>query len=84
VVGELGMHGTNVTNNRVRGLRLAQQNVCLKDEFLHTTRFIRTAPFAVLNGINYDGIHHYNGRADTYFHAGTAFGNGMIDLFENP
>lgn len=79
------MSGVNVTGPeavvaRVLGMRAAQHSVTLMDEFRNTTLFVRTAPYAVLNGTNYNGIYHYNGRADTYFYIGQAFGRGILHL----
>jgi hypothetical protein len=73
VIGELGMSGMSPEgkgSDRILALRAAQHSVTLLEEFQNTTLFVRTAPYAVLNGTNYNGIYHYNGRADTYFHIG--------------
>jgi hypothetical protein len=86
VVGELGMHGVNPEGHgadRVLALRLAQQNVCTRKEFEYNTQFVHTAQYAVLNGTSYNGIYHYNGRADTYYYVGQAFGRAMIELISN-
>jgi hypothetical protein len=86
VIGELGMHGMNVTGpgtDRVLALRAAQHSVTLMEEFKDTTLFVRTAPYTVMNGTVYNGIYHYYGRADTYFHIGQAFGRGMLQLLKN-
>jgi hypothetical protein len=88
VIGELGMHGLNVSGSgasnvasmRVASMRVAQEDVCLLPEFKNTSIFVRTAQFAVQ--IRFDGIHHYYGRADAYFHMGQALGNGMIQLLQ--
>jgi len=85
VIGELGMHGMSPYGrgaDRVLTLRAAQHSVPLLDEFVNTTLFVRTAPYAVLNETNYNGIYHYNGRADTYFKMGQAFGRGMLELIQ--
>jgi hypothetical protein len=74
------MHGLNPGGReagRVQALRAAQKNVCQYDEFLNNTLFVPTAPYAVLNDTTYNGIHHYYGRADTYYHIGQAFGLAM-------
>jgi hypothetical protein len=34
----------------------------------------------VANETSYNGGYHYYGRADTYFHIGKAFGDGMLQL----
>jgi hypothetical protein len=85
VVGELGMHGVNPVGDgslRAVALRSAQRNACARQEFQWNTQFTPTAQYAVLNGTNYDGIHHYNGRADTIFHVGEAFGHAMVQLLD--
>jgi hypothetical protein len=49
------MHGLNVTGqpaHRILGLRAAEQDVCLMEEFCNNTVFVRTAPYAVLDGEN--------------------------------
>jgi hypothetical protein len=74
------MHGLNPGGReagRVYAMRAAQQNVCQYAEFQNNTIFVPTALYAVLNGTTYNGIHHYYGRADTYFHIGQAFGVAM-------
>jgi hypothetical protein len=79
------MHGTNPEgrgSDRVIAMRAAQHSVTLLDEFKNNTLFVRTAPYVVMNGTAYNGIYHYNGRADTYFHIGEAFGRGMLSLME--
>lgn len=77
------MHGMNPEghgSDRVLAMRAAQHSVALMDEFKNNTLFVRTAPYVVLNGTAYNGIYHYNGRADTYFQIGQAFGRGMLSL----
>lgn len=85
VIGELGMHGTNVTGRetpRVLGMRRAQRDVTLSPEFQTTSRFVPTATYVVSNGTTYNGIYHYYGRADTYFHIGKALGDGMLQILD--
>ena len=77
-----GEHPEGRATNRVLGLRAAQHSVTLLPDFLNNTLFVRTAPYAVLNDTNYNGIYHYNGRADTYFHIGQALGQGMLTLMK--
>ena len=74
------MHGENPEGReagRVWGLRTAQRQACVSN---NRSRFVPTAHFAVLNGTNYNGIYHYNGRADTYYYIGQALGRAMIEL----
>lgn len=87
VIGELGMHGMNPTghgSDRVLAMRATQHSVALLPEFSKNTMFVRTAPYVVLNGTTYNGEYHYNGRADTFFHMGQAFGNGLLKLLRRP
>jgi len=80
------MHGLNPQGrgvNRILAMRAAEHSVTLMKEFKNNTLFVRTAPYAVLNGTNYNGIYHYNGRADTYFHIGQAFGKGMLHMMNH-
>jgi hypothetical protein len=79
------MHGVNPVGDgsrRAIALRSAQRNACARQEFQWNTQFTPTSQYAVLNGTNYDGIHHYYGRADTIFHIGEAFGNAMVQLLD--
>jgi hypothetical protein len=78
VVGELGMHGEHPEGrgaDRTLALRVAQRQACARDV---ACQFVPTAQYAVLNGTTYNGIYHYNGRADTYFYIGQAMGRAMI------
>jgi Carbohydrate esterase, sialic acid-specific acetylesterase len=87
IIGELGMHGLNPTgrgSDQVKRLRKTQLEVTQLEEFRNNTLFVRTAPFVVANGSSYEGFYHYNGRADTIFHIGEAFGRGMLQLMNNP
>lgn len=67
-------------SDRVLAMRAAQHSVTLLDEFRSNSFFVRTAPFVVANETSYNGGYHYYGRADTYFHIGKAFGDGMLQL----
>lgn len=86
VVGELGMHGVNVTGrgaDRVMALRAAEKKVTMEAEFCNTTVFVPTAQYVIANGTAYNGGYHYFGRADTYYHIGKAFGEAMLSLVVN-
>jgi hypothetical protein len=75
------MHGEHPEGHgadRVLAMRAAQRRAC--ERHAPTCRFVPTAPFAVLNGTTYNGIYHYNGRADTFFYIGQAMGRAMIEL----
>jgi hypothetical protein len=79
------MHGINPVGSgadRALALRSAQKNVCNRTEFRSNTKFAPTSPYAVLNHTTYDGIHHYYGRADTYYDIGQSFGQTMYDLLQ--
>jgi hypothetical protein len=88
VVGELGMHGLHPIGpgrDRVLHMRASQRNVTLLPEFVHTTMYVPTSPFVPVNdttGGKYGGQYHYNGRADTYYYMGKAFGYAAIKLME--
>ena len=74
------MHGLDPGGKeagRVYAIRAAQQSVCQYTEFQNNTLFVPTASYAVLNDTTYNGIYHYYGRADTYYHIGKAFGIAM-------
>lgn len=86
IVGELGMHGVSPSGrgtDRVLRLRATQRAVCDLDEFKSNTKFVKTQQYAVLDPPHYNGIHHYFGRADTYFHMGVAFGKAMMTMIES-
>ncbi|KAL7565498.1 hypothetical protein ACA910_012236 [Epithemia clementina (nom. ined.)] len=85
VVGELGMHGLQVDNTtdagqRVLAFRRNAQAVTLLPEFCNSTKYVHTAQYVVQEGTQYDGIYHYWGRAEPYFHIGQALGKGALDL----
>jgi hypothetical protein len=83
IVGELGMHGVNVTGrgaDRVMAMRAAERGVTMTDEFRNSSLFVPTAIYMIANGTAYNGGYHYNGRADTYYHFGQAMGRGMLEL----
>ncbi|ACI65586.1 predicted protein [Phaeodactylum tricornutum CCAP 1055/1] len=88
VVGELGMHG-NLTGDhstaatRVKTIRAMEQGVTLLSEFQNNTIFVKTSPYVINNGTKYNKIYHYNGRADTYYHMGKAFGRGLLQILNN-
>jgi hypothetical protein len=83
IIGELGMHGTSPSGEeaaRVEIMRATEKAVTLLLEFRNNTVFVSTHEFAVMNGTTYNGIYHYYGRADTYFHIGEALGQGALKL----
>lgn len=86
IIGELGqggMYPTGHGSDRHLAMRQAELSVTLLPEFLNSTLYVRTAPYMVENGTTYNGGYHYNGRADTYYHLGKAFGRGMLQLMNN-
>jgi hypothetical protein len=83
IVGELGMHGVNVTghgSDRVMEMRAAERGLTMTKEFRNNTLFVPTALYVVSNGTTYNGQFHYYGRADTYYHIGKAMGRAMLEL----
>jgi len=80
------MHGLQPEGedaSRVLAMRETQRNVTLLDEFRNNTLFVRTAPYAVLDGAQYGTLSHYYGRADTYFQIGKALGKGMLQMLQS-
>jgi len=83
VIGELGMHGPHPSgkgSDRVYAMRAAEKSVTVMPEFRDTSRFVATSSYMVMNGTTYNGGYHYNGRADTYYHIGKAFGRALFQL----
>jgi len=91
VIGELGQHGLNYETRlnadgytdasaRVKRMSAAQKGVTQMPEFYNNTLFVRTAPYAVLDGETYSGHYHYSGRADTILKIGREFANGMLHM----
>jgi hypothetical protein len=79
------MHGVNPVRydaDLAIALRAAQKNVCESAEFQSNTKFAPTSQYAVLDDTEYDGIHHYYGRADTYYDIGLSFGEAMYNLLQ--
>lgn len=82
VIGELGQHGVDLDphargTSRVVALRAQQHAVTMLPEFRYTTHFVRTAPYVVTNGTQYNGQYHYGGRADTFYRIGQALGHAL-------
>lgn len=89
IIGESGQHGylnddmpETYAMNNVRTVREAQEGVTLLPQFQNNTKFVTTHEFVVYgpNETQYDGIHHFWGRADTYFEIGRAFGKAALAL----
>jgi len=83
VIGELGMHGPSPDDfyaAQVDAIRQAQEWVTKLPEFESNTKFVPTAQYAVLNGERFDNIHHYYGRADTYYEIGKALGRALLEF----
>jgi hypothetical protein len=65
IIGELGMHGVTPQGtgvDRVLAMRAHEHGVTLLDEFRNNTLFVRTAPYVVSNGTQYNGGYHYFGK----------------------
>ncbi|MFQ5809691.1 MAG: sialate O-acetylesterase [Armatimonadota bacterium] len=90
VVGELGQSGPeSEIPERYRAkhmsFRAQQESVSLMPEFRDTVRYVKTSPFIVMDGPQFDGGYHYRGRADIFFSIGNAFGQAMLELLnEDP
>jgi hypothetical protein len=67
--------------DRVMRMRAAQKAATLLPDFINSSAFVPTTPYVVANATDqYGGIYHYNGRADTYYHMGKAFGRAMLSF----
>ena len=85
IVGELGQSGPeDQIPERYRAkhmsFRAQQESVSKMPEFRDTVRYVKTSPFIVTDGPQFDGGYHYRGRADTFFNIGNAFGEAMLEL----
>ena len=45
-------------------------------------RYVKTSPFMVKTGPQFDGGYHYRGRADHFFKIGGAFGKAMVGFLK--
>jgi alpha-galactosidase len=89
VIGELGQSGLEEQiPERYRAkhmsFRTQQESVALMPEFEDTVRYVPTSPYLVLDGPEFDGGYHYRGRADVFYHIGSALGEAMLDLAPLP
>jgi hypothetical protein len=79
LVGELGQEGPNPWESQVAEIQLAQRTAVANANSPRVV-FVPTSPYAVNDedSAKYDGVHHYNGRADTIMEIGYAFGREII------
>ncbi len=87
IVGELGESGPEEQiPKRYRAkhmsFRAQQESVSKMPEFKETVRYVKTSPFMVKTGPQFDGGYHYRGRADHFFKMGGAFGEAMVGLLK--
>ncbi|MFQ6131165.1 MAG: sialate O-acetylesterase [Armatimonadota bacterium] len=87
IVGELGQSGPeDQIPERYRAkhmsFRAQQESVSKMPEFADTVRYVKTSPFIVTDGPQFDGGYHYRGRADIFFDIGNAFGQAMLGLLK--
>lgn len=85
IIGELGQAGVHPDEEYAAKhfrFRAIQKNVTNLPEFKDNTLFVKTSPYVVKDGETFDGGYHYNGRADTFFDIGHAFGKAMLQLIE--
>lgn len=80
VIGELGAGGDFIDGDELLRFREKQRSVTELDEFKDNTVFVPTAKYVVTDGETFNGSWHYFGRADTFFHIGTAFADAMASL----
>ena len=86
IIGGMGQKGTNATGkgaDRYYAMQKAEKAVTEYAEFHNTTLFVPTARYMNYPGNDtYNGGYHYDGRADVYYHIGSAFGRGMLKLLQ--
>jgi len=78
LIGELGQGGDPVYIPQIKAMRRIQKAVA--DSFDSNVVFVRTSPYVVSGLETFNGLHHYDGRADTMIHIGNAFGREMLKL----
>ncbi|KAL3905744.1 MAG: hypothetical protein SGILL_009552, partial [Bacillariaceae sp.] len=80
IIGELGQNGLHPENDKIQKMRKAQESVANLDDLRNNTLFVRTAQYVTDEEPTFNGDYHYNGRADTMYSIGRAFGDGMLQL----
>jgi alpha-galactosidase len=75
VVAELGMLGLTPREKSHSVFREAQQAACASQT---RCQYVRTAQYAVINEVRYDGEHHYFGRAEVMIRASQDFATAII------
>ena len=83
IIGELGQQGKEPEPRYAKkhlNFRKIQESVAKMKEFKKTVRYVPTGLYVVKGAERFDGGYHYNGRADTFFHIGKAFGEAMVPL----
>jgi hypothetical protein len=79
VIGVAG-HGGDA-NEKQKKFRDAQSAPAEMEEFKGTVAAVPTAPYWD-DTVKHDGGYHYNGSANFYYDAGTAFGGAMLEMLE--
>jgi hypothetical protein len=79
LIAELGQEGPDPSQFSVRQVRQAQIDV-VNALGLPNVVFVPTSPYLVTGQQDFDGVHHYFGRADTFVQIGKAFGREIIQL----
>lgn len=83
IIGELGQQGVYPEpryRNQHLNFRRTQRSVAYLPEFRNDTMYVKTSPYVVKDGETFNGDYHYYGRADTFFHIGHAFAQGVLAL----
>lgn len=86
LIGEMGQNGINPLGNnegKTIEMRRLQRAVVHSNEFRERTRFVMTSLYFVEGDETYGGNYHFNGRADSFFQIGQAFGQTMVQLLED-
>jgi alpha-galactosidase len=83
VIGELGQGGLDPPTpdkDKIFAIRRSQEEVASLKEYKGKVRFVKTSIYVDNDAQQFNGIHHYWGRADTFCHIGRAFGKAMLVL----
>jgi hypothetical protein len=79
-IGECGVDGEK-QKGKMMNFRKAQEATTLLDEFIKTTRFVKTAQFWDDDKrFESNGGYHYNGNGKIYYYKGKAMAYAMYDM----
>jgi len=81
VIAELGMSAKKKRGRKEHfNFREVQREVTELSMFRNNTRYVKTVPYIVENGEQFDGDFHYYGRADFFHSVGKAFAYAILEL----